>query len=201
VVGRGARLLLGVLALTGCAIERPVPGPVSQPAPPLVSWVPLAPPPIISGFGAWRGEGGTSGSWQHAGVDIRVPVGTPVLAAADGVVVRAGHSPNAGRMILVVHADELATAYYHLAEIGVRAGQAVRRGEALGRTGMSGNATTPHLHFGVCRRAGGRCGDRIAAWEDPVHYWPGDGPCYDGRQGYAAAPLRLTYPVGCARAA
>ncbi|HSE96392.1 MAG TPA: hypothetical protein VLD61_10895, partial [Methylomirabilota bacterium] len=65
--GRRARLLLLTLAVTGCAVEpgRP-PAPVSPlPARPLIL------PPVISGFGEWRGAGGGSRLWQHTGIDIR----------------------------------------------------------------------------------------------------------------------------------
>lgn len=166
--------------------------PVTRAAPTLV------PPAIISGFGDWHGAGGAARPWQHYGIDIRAAVGTPVLAAADGVVRLTGTRPNAGKLFVLAHADDLATAYYPLSEIWVRAGQAVRRGEPLGRSGMTGNATTPHLHFGVCRRAGGQCGARLqAGWEDPTRHWVDGNPCDDAGRAYPATPIRLTYPVPC----
>jgi len=190
VVGRARRLLL-LLALAGCAVETGrVPAPVSlTPGEP-------TPPPIISGFGDWRGAGGPSGPWRHNGIDIRVPVGAPVLAAADGEVLRIGEGRAAGRMIVVGHAGGLATVYMHLAEIGVRSGQVVRRGEPVGRSGMTGNATTPHLHFGVCGRPDGQCGSGIdAGWDDPARHWVEGSPCYE--PGHLYSPGRLTYPLPC----
>ena len=184
--------LLAVLALTGCAVERPAPAPVSLPPPALV------PPPIISKFGDWHGAGGVPRPWQHYGIDIRAPIGTPVLAAADGEVVRATERPEAGRMLVLAHAGDVATVYMHLAEIRVRPGQLVRRGEPIGRSGMTGNATTPHLHFGVCRRPGGQCGTRIGAgWDDPARHFIEGSPCYDAGRAYPAAPVRLTFPLPC----
>jgi murein DD-endopeptidase MepM/ murein hydrolase activator NlpD len=156
------------------------------------------PAPIISAFGDWDGAGGTPREWQHYGIDIRAAIGTPVLAAADGTVVRTDSRPLAGKLIVVAHADDIATVYYHLSRIGVHPGQTVRRGETLGRTGMTGNATTPHLHFGVCRRPDGGCGTRIqAGWADPARYWVEGNLCYDAGRLYSASPTQLTYPVPC----
>lgn len=179
------------VALAACA--RPLP-----PPPPPVSFPPI-PPPIISPFGDWQGTAGSPRRWQHYGIDIRVPVGTLVLAAADGTVLRVNEGPISGKMIVLAHSADLATSYNHLSVIAVKEGQRLRRGEAIGRSGMTGNASTPHLHFGVCRRPQGRCGNRISqGWDDPVKYWVGGGtPCYTSEGSYPAPPLRLTYPVPC----
>ena len=160
--------------------------------------VALIPPPIISRFGEGRGEGGAASPARHAGIDIRASTGTPVLAAADGIVLRTGSQVYAGRLIVVEHDMDLTTAYYHLSAVEVMAGQAVRRGEIIGRVGMTGNATAPHLHFGVCRREGGLCGDRIdAGWEDPTRDWITANPCFVASFAYPAQDRRLTYPVPC----
>jgi hypothetical protein len=154
------------------------------------------------GLGDWHGAAGSPRPWRHYGIDIRAAIGTPILAAADGTVLRAHARPVAGRLIVLAHADELATVYFHLSEIWVRAGQVVRRGEPLGRSGMTGNATTPHLHFGVCRRPGGLCGPRLqAGWDDPAGYWVEGNPCYDADRAYPASSPRLTYPLPCAGSA
>jgi murein DD-endopeptidase MepM/ murein hydrolase activator NlpD len=140
--------------------------------------------------------GGFTG--RHTGIDLRAPLGTPVIAAADGEVGWVREDRRAGRMVVVIHAEELATAYLHLSETAVHPGQSLRRGEVLGRSGMSGNATTPHLHFAVCRRAAGRCRTGPdGGWADPAGYWVEDGPCFDPGRAYAAAPIRFTYPLAC----
>src|SRR5262249_35627648 len=157
----------------GCAVEPPHPALV--PEAPAVA---LLPPPIISRFGEERGEGGAAKPTRHAGIDIRATMGTPVLAAADGVVLRAGSQVYAGRLIMIEHDIGLTTASCRLSAIGVVGGQTVRRGEVIGRVGMTGNATAPHLHFGVCRREGGLCGEGIeAGWEDPTRDWIAANPC------------------------
>jgi murein DD-endopeptidase MepM/ murein hydrolase activator NlpD len=192
-VVRSTRLLSLLLFVTGCAIEAPRPPESEAPHQPVVA---LVAPPVVSRFGEWRGEGGAARPAQHAGIDIRATSGTPVLAAADGRVLRTGTQVFAGRLIVLAHDLDLVTVYYHLSAIEVTPGQAVRRGEVIGRVGMSGNATAPHLHFGVCRREGGLCGERIdGGWEDPTRHWISGNPCF--ASGHATRDNRLTYPVPC----
>jgi murein DD-endopeptidase MepM/ murein hydrolase activator NlpD len=193
---RGGRILTLLLAVTGCAVETPRPAAVPPPAAsPLAA---LVPPPVISRFGEWRGEGGAAGPARHAGIDIRAGTGTPVLAAADGLVLRTGSQVFAGRLIVVTHDLELVTVYYHLSAIEVMPGQAVRRGEVIGRVGTTGNATAPHLHFGVCRREGGACSERIdGGWVDPTSHWIAANPCFVPGRAYVPQDGRLTYPVPC----
>jgi murein DD-endopeptidase MepM/ murein hydrolase activator NlpD len=177
--------------MAACAVERPVPAALPPPHD-------LGLPPIISGFGEWVGTTGRTRRWQHYGIDLRAAVGTAVLAAAAGTVARTGTHPNAGQLVVVAHNDDLATVYWHLSEVAVRPGQAVGRGEVLGRSGMTGNATTPHLHFGVCRRPLGQCGSHIdAGWDDPASHWVEGRPCFAADRAYEAAPPRLTYPLPC----
>jgi murein DD-endopeptidase MepM/ murein hydrolase activator NlpD len=193
---RTLRIVATLLALTGCAIEpsRPdverVPPGAAVPAP--------VPPPIISRFGDWGGHGGVPRLWQHSGVDIRAKVGTPILAAAGGTVIRVGQQPLTGKFVTVQHTVDLATVYYHLSATTAKVGQAVSRGEPLGRSGMTGNATAPHLHFGVCRREEGQCGESIkAGWDDPDRYWMAKNPCFVAGEAYTTEPVRLSYPLPC----
>jgi murein DD-endopeptidase MepM/ murein hydrolase activator NlpD len=83
----------------------------------------------------------------HLGVDYRAPAGAPVIAVADGVVVSAGMSGGAGRMVHLRHANGFETEYLHLSAISVRAGARVRQGELVGRVGSSGLATGAHLDY------------------------------------------------------
>ena len=83
----------------------------------------------------------------HLGVDYRAPAGAPVVAVADGVVVSAGMSGGAGRMVHLRHANGFETEYLHLSAMAVHAGARVRQGELIGRVGSSGLATGPHLDY------------------------------------------------------
>jgi murein DD-endopeptidase MepM/ murein hydrolase activator NlpD len=92
----------------------------------------------------------------HTGVDLSVPVGTPVFAAADGVVVLArpmtdptGALVGYGNYVIVQHDAGLKTLYGHLLAIGVKEGQVVKRGQLIGLVGSTGNSTGPHTHFEV----------------------------------------------------
>ena len=89
----------------------------------------------------------------HTGVDIDAPRGTPVRAAADGVVIHAERSSGYGRLLVIDHGSGVQTYYAHLSRFDVIAGQEVRRGETVGTSGTSGRVTAPHLHYEV--RVGG----------------------------------------------
>lgn len=84
----------------------------------------------------------------HAGVDIGVPIGTPVYAAKSGKVIFADYMGNAGNAIMIQH-DGIETRYYHLDKIKVESGQEVEAGEEIAESGNTGGSTGPHLHFEV----------------------------------------------------
>ncbi|MDR7452834.1 MAG: M23 family metallopeptidase [Armatimonadota bacterium] len=85
----------------------------------------------------------------HGGVDFAVEAGTPVRAAADGIVRLAEPLPLSGNAILIDHGLGVISSYLHLSQIGVRPGQRVAKGEVIGRVGSTGLATGPHLHWGL----------------------------------------------------
>lgn len=90
--------------------------------------------------------------WQfHAGVDIAAPGGTPIRAAADGTVTRAGWSGGYGNYTCLAHRDGLSTCYAHQSQILVKPGERVSRDELIGRVGTTGASTGNHLHFEVRR--------------------------------------------------
>ena len=116
-------------------------------APGHLSWP--ASGPITSGFGM-RNNPVTHIFRLHAGIDIGVPTGTTVAAAATGRIIIAGWDDGGcGNYIVIDHGGRLATQYCHLSQIFVGVGQEVQRGQAIAASGSTGNSTGPHLHFGV----------------------------------------------------
>ncbi|AIE72717.1 M23 family metallopeptidase [Synechocystis sp. PCC 6714] len=103
--------------------------------------------PITSAFG-WRIHPISGQGRMHNGTDIGAPMGTPVLAAYDGIVAAAQWSGGYGLMVTLRHLDGTQESRYaHLSETFVQAGQEVVRGEVIGRVGSTGFSTGPHLHF------------------------------------------------------
>ncbi len=88
-------------------------------------------------------------SRYHNGIDYATGVGTPVIAAANGVVIATstGWSGGYGNQIVVSHGNGVATRYAHLNSVKVSSGQTVVQGQLIGYSGNSGNSTGPHLHF------------------------------------------------------
>jgi murein DD-endopeptidase MepM/ murein hydrolase activator NlpD len=98
--------------------------------------------PVTSPFG-WR--------WgrMHEGIDIGVPYGTAIHAAASGTVIYCGWESGYGNLTVIDHGGGLATAYGHQSSIAVSCGQQVSQGEVIGYVGSTGHSTGPHLHFEV----------------------------------------------------
>jgi murein DD-endopeptidase MepM/ murein hydrolase activator NlpD len=86
---------------------------------------------------------------MHKGLDIDGPMGAPVRASADGVVVFAEERGGYGLTVLVDHGNQLATLYAHLSSFAVGPGDPVRRGDVLGTVGSTGLSTGPHVHWEV----------------------------------------------------
>lgn len=117
--------------------------------------------PIIQGYGARLSHTGA----ERFTLDFGMPVGTPVHAAREGVVVLVEDSHEQGcsrdecgrfaNFVVVLHSDGTTGEYFHLerGSVRVRAGQRVARGEWLALSGNTGFSTAPHLHFGVYRTA------------------------------------------------
>ena len=110
--------------------------------------MPAASMMMSSGFG-YRSDPFTGGGAMHAGLDFKGPVGTPILAAAEGKVVLAGFNGGYGKTVEIRHANGLVTRYAHLSGLNVRRGQMVDRGVQIGRMGSTGRSTGSHLHFEV----------------------------------------------------
>src|SRR5690606_21660856 len=86
---------------------------------------------------------------MHYGLDIAAPQGTPVRAAAAGVVTFAGWAGSYGRMVSIDHGGGVQTRYAHHSAILVKEGESVRQGQVIARVGSTGQSTGPHLHFEV----------------------------------------------------
>ncbi len=102
-------------------------------------------------FGSQRIYRGTPGSY-HSGLDIATGAsGTPYVAPADGVVILAAQSPFTleGNLLMIDHGMGLNSAFLHSSQILVRVGERVRQGQVIGRIGMTGRATGPHLHWSM----------------------------------------------------
>ena len=108
----------------------------------------------------------------HTGIDLSARLGTPVTAAADGMVVAVGHGASGyGNFVVIAHGGGIATLYGHLLQTNATYGQKVVRGQLIGLEGSSGYSTGPHLHFEL------RVGDQVT---DPMPYLPVPGTNWTG---------------------
>jgi murein DD-endopeptidase MepM/ murein hydrolase activator NlpD len=101
-----------------------------------------------SNFG-WRIDPFTGKSAMHEGVDFVVPLGTPIHAAASGIVVYAGMHPDFGNLVEIDHGNDILTRYAHASKLHVHVGDVVKRGQLISEVGSTGRSTGNHLHFEV----------------------------------------------------
>jgi len=140
---------------------------------------------------------------NHLGIDIKAPIGTPVIAAADGVVIASFFEPVYGNQVLIDHGPgpdgkPLRTAYFHLDTRDAKQGDRLKRGEAMGTLGLTGTAAVlqPHLHFEVQQPRS----DGPSIPQDPHLFWVngvGIVTCFEPGKRLAKTVTRLTYPVPC----
>lgn len=112
------------------------------------SRMPVEGPALTSGFGM-RTHPVLGGRRAHKGVDLAMPVGTPVYATADGVVERASWFSSYGLYVSLEHGGNIETRYGHMSRLNVAAGQQVKKGDIIGFVGSTGRSTGPHLHYEV----------------------------------------------------
>ena len=138
-------------------------------------WYPLAQFTITQGYGPTTfALEPPLGPFKHfhTGIDLSAPLGAPVMAAADGVVVAVGHGAiGYGNYVVIAHGGGIATLYGHLLQTNVSAGQVVVRGQVIGLEGSTGYSTGPHVHFEL------RVNNLVT---DPLPYLPVPGTNYNG---------------------
>jgi len=110
--------------------------------------MPVNSPYNASSFG-YRIDPFTGQQAMHEGIDFMADTGTPVVAAAGGVVQFAGFHPQYGYMIDIDHGNDLVTRYAHLSKVHVKEGDLIQRGRRIAESGTTGRSTGPHLHFEV----------------------------------------------------
>ena len=150
-------------------------------------------PRIHTGYGAWLGSEGYPRWTRHRGIDVAGRPGSDVIAAAEGRVAVARDNGDLCGLIVVIDHEPygLRTIYCHLAEIAVRVGDLVGRGQRIGTLGTSGQRAWPafeHVHLEVQR------GRDVNALEDPMARMVG---CFNASRGYPTDRLVVTYPVRC----
>lgn len=109
---------------------------------------PVANGHLGSSFG-WRIDPFTGRSALHTGLDFQADPGTPILAAAGGVVVTQELHPAYGNMVEIDHGNDLITRYAHASRVWVKKGDLIKRGQKVADVGTTGRSTGPHLHFEV----------------------------------------------------
>lgn len=152
--GVGASAVLGVgvaSAATPHAAAHAATAAVVKPAAKAAAWVdPVKHYTLTAGFD----QAGSHWMHRHSGQDFAVPIGTDVVAAHGGTVVKAGgwgagDGPAYGNAIVIKHADGQYSQYAHLSRVDVRIGQVVTTGQHIAKSGNTGNTTGPHLHFEI----------------------------------------------------
>lgn len=116
---------------------------------------PARPVPETKGMLEWPLRGvlyarfGKKGREPHDGIDLAVPVGTPVKAAQEGEVLYAGEQRGYGLIVIIQHTEHLITLYAHNQDLKVKTGQKVQRQQVIATVGESGKTSGPQLHFEV----------------------------------------------------
>ena len=108
---------------------------------PVNGWITSDIGPRVSPFTGKRG--------YHKGIDVAAPIGTPIFAPADGVVIFAGAKVGYGNFIMLAHGYGVVTRYGHNAQNMVQPGQRLKRGDQIGTVGMTGRTTGPHVHYEI----------------------------------------------------
>jgi murein DD-endopeptidase MepM/ murein hydrolase activator NlpD len=120
-------------------------------------WLTSLPGGLVTGIGGFappaRGvfTSGYGPRWGtfHYGIDIAAPIGSPIYAVADGIVIDAGPAPGFGLWVRIRHDDGTVSVYGHMYDFSVSVGERVRAWQQIARVGNRGDSTGPHLHFEI----------------------------------------------------
>lgn len=107
-------------------------------------------PKIISGYGQ-RLHPVFKEKMLHRGLDFKAPLGTPILATADGTIAFADEEEKYGLKVIIQHDGQYQSLYAHLSEIKVKKGEQVKKGTIIGLVGSTGLSTAPHLHYEILK--------------------------------------------------
>lgn len=147
----------------------------------LPTGMPVLDYPYLSSSYGWRRDPLTRRYAMHEGLDFAAPAGTPILAAAGGVVLAAGYQAGYGNMAEIDHGNGLVTRYAHASRLLVKAGDLVEGGQEIARVGSTGRSTGSHLHFEV----------RLAGQPLDPRLFLGTAPAPAGTVAQAAAPTAV----------
>jgi murein DD-endopeptidase MepM/ murein hydrolase activator NlpD len=103
---------------------------------------------LTSGYG-YRRSPFDGGLKRHTGLDLSAPIGRQIRAPAPGIVTSAGWNEGYGRMVMIDHGYGVMSRYAHMGVVLVKAGEEIKKGQALGGVGMTGRTTGPHLHYEI----------------------------------------------------
>jgi murein DD-endopeptidase MepM/ murein hydrolase activator NlpD len=106
---------------------------------------------VSSEFGPRPNPFGGRSYELHEGIDFKGPVGTPIVATADGQVKTSGYNGGYGYSVVIDHGYGYESLYAHMTKTAVNAGETVKRGEIVGYLGSTGRSSGPHLHYGIYR--------------------------------------------------
>ena len=141
------------------------------------------------------------GEGRHPGVDFDLPIGTPIIAASDGIVTlvypgSCGKMYVGGCSVSIKHGEHFKSGYAHLSKVFVGGGQPVKRGQLIGLSGASGG-TFEHLHFAIMRILGNSL--LYSDSYDPANFFlGGKAQCFDPNKDYSSySQKEITLPVAC----
>ena len=158
----------------------------------------------LSPIGRSYGQRGLPyGDGRHPGIDYLIPIGTPIVAVSDGIIVFTGEPYKdkifgGGFAVILKHTDDFFSLYVHLSRVYVTNEQHVRRGERLGLSGQS-NDSSPHLHFGLIKNTQKGSGLYFSQSYNPNDFWLNGTPqCFEPHKDYSKNSFKeITFPIEC----